>query len=197
MAHDKPVATKEAVALAAVDCFERFGVHRASMVDVAQAAGLSRQTVYRLFESRPALLEYIAAQRIKAMGEQLKPYFATVDDFEEALVEGSMRSIAAGASDTLFREIIAHSGEHEIEAFTFKGSPEIQQLMVDLWSPVLNKARARGQLTDGVSNDEAVEWIRNQHAVLSIRDDYDEARQRQILSWFLVPSLMSRPSKNS
>lgn len=192
MAQDKPVATRAAVARAAVKCFKQFGVHRTSMEDVAKAAHLSRQTVYRLFESRPALLEYVAIQRIKAMGEQLRPFFAEVDDIEEALIEGSMRSMATGGADTLFQEIIAQSGEHQIDAFLFKGSPEIQQLMVDLWSPILDKARASGRLLEGISNEDAVEWIRNQHGVLSMRDDYDEAKQRHVLSCFLVPSLVSR-----
>lgn len=192
MASVKPVATKEAVAKAAVRCFKRFGVRKTSMVDVAEAAGLSRQTIYRLFESRPALLAYIAGQRIQAMGEVLKPYFAELDDLEEALVEGSIRSIAVGDKDTLFREMIADSGEHELEQFIFKGTADIQRMMVSLWSPVLDKARARGDLHDGVTNEEAVEWIRNQHATMSVRDDYDEAKQRQILSRFLVPSLMAR-----
>lgn len=193
MAQDKPLATREAVARAAVKCFKQFGVHRTSMIDVAKAADLSRQTVYRLFEARATLLEYIATQRIKAMGEVLRPYFAEVDDLEEALVEGSMRSMAVGAKDTLFQEIIAQSGEHQVDVFIFKGSAEIQQMMVELWSPVLNKARERGQLVSDTSNEEIVEWIRNQHAVFSLRDDYDEARQRQIFSCFLVPSLMGRP----
>ncbi|HEX7759090.1 MAG TPA: helix-turn-helix domain-containing protein [Caulobacteraceae bacterium] len=197
MAQDKPPATREAVARAAVKCFKQFGVHRTSMIDVAKAANLSRQTVYRLFEARAALLEYIATQRIQAMGEVLKPYFAEVDDLEEALVEGSMRSMAVGAKDRLYQEIVAQSGEHQVEVFTFKGSAEIQQLMVDLWSPVLNKARERGQLVFDMTNEEIVEWIRNQHAMLFIRDDYDEAKQRQILSCFLVPSLLRRPRDNS
>ena len=190
MANAKPVATKEAVARAAVRCFKRFGVRKTSMVDVAEAANLSRQTIYRLFESRPALLAYIAGHRIAAMGELLKPYFAELDDLEDALVEGSIRSITVGAKDTLFQEIIADSGEHELEQFIFKGTSDIQQMMVSLWSPVLDKARARGELRSDVTNEDAVEWIRNQHATLSVRDDYDEAKQRQILSRFLVPSLM-------
>jgi AcrR family transcriptional regulator len=197
MASVKPVATKEAVAKAAVRCFKRFGVRKTSMVDVAEAANLSRQTIYRLFESRPALLAYIAGQRIQAMGEVLKPYFAELDNLEEALVEGSLRSIAVGDKDTLFREIVADSGEHELEQFIFKGTTDIQQMMVSLWSPVLDKARERRQLHDGVSNEEAVEWIRNQHATMSVRDDYDEAKQRQILSRFLVPSLMTRPESKA
>ena len=88
--------------------------------------------------------------------------------------------------------IIADSGEHELEQFIFKGTSDIQQMMVSLWSPVLDKARARGELRSDVTNEDAVEWIRNQHATLSVRDDYDEAKQRQILSRFLVPSLMIR-----
>ena len=191
MQSERNGVSRKTVADAAIGCFQRYGVHRTSMADVAQAVGVSRQTVYRVFPTRPDLLEFIVAQRIADMAELLMAYFSTVDSLEEALVEGSLLSMRAGRGDALFQEIIAKSGEHSIDQFMFRGSNEIQQLMLSLWGPVLDKARARGQLRPGVTNSMAVEWIRNQHSVLTMRDDYDEAAQRHYLSTFVVPSLVA------
>jgi AcrR family transcriptional regulator len=189
METEKIATNRQAVADAAVRCFQRFGVHRASMTDVADEAGMSRQSVYRLFPSRPGLLEFIVGQRIAAMGESLRPYFAGVETLEEALVEGSMLSVQLGTEDQLFAEIVNQSGEHKLEQFLFRGSKEIQKMMLALWAPVLNKARADGKLRPGVTNEQAVAWIRNQHAVLMIRED-DEATRRRHLETFVVPSLV-------
>lgn len=189
MESEKIAANRQAVADAAVRCFQRYGVHRTSMTDVADEAGMSRQSVYRLFPSRPGLLEYIVGQRIAAMAENLKTYFAEVGSLEEALVEGSLLSVRIGAEDQLFAEIVNQSGEHKLEQFLFRGSKDIQKMMLGLWGPVLNKARSDGKLRAGVTNEQAVAWIRNQHAVLMIRED-DEATRRRHLEAFVVPSLV-------
>jgi AcrR family transcriptional regulator len=160
------------------------------MGDVAKAAGVSRQTIYRLFATRGDLLECIADQRIQVMGEILRPYFARVTDLGEALIEGSILSVQVGQSDPLFAEIIQSSGEHRLEQFLFKGSPAIQKLMLALWGPVLDRAREEGRLRPGITNEQAVEWIENLHAVLTIRGDYSQDEQRRILSQFLVPSML-------
>jgi AcrR family transcriptional regulator len=187
---DKPGANREAIAQAAVRCFERFGVHRTSMADVAEAANLSRQTLYRLFDSRPVLLEYIAAQRIAGLGELLRPYFSSAPSLRDALVEGSIKSLQVTASDPLFLEIV-DNGEHRVDQFLLRGTKEIQKLMLSLWSPLLDRARAAGELRSGITNDKAVEWIRNIHGMLSLRGDYEEPELRQLLAAFLVPSLLN------
>lgn len=136
MKSEKPVANRETIARAAVECFERYGVHRTSMTDVAEAGRVSRQTLYRLFDSRPALLEYIVGQRIAALGELLRPYFSSAPNPRDALVEGSLRSLKVTASDPLFLEIVGKSGEHQLDQFLLKGSKQIQKLMLSLWAPI-------------------------------------------------------------
>jgi AcrR family transcriptional regulator len=70
------VALRERVVAAALRCFERYGAKRTSLDDVAEEAGLSRQSVYRAFESRSALIQFILDQRIQAMGAALQSYFS-------------------------------------------------------------------------------------------------------------------------
>ena len=185
-------SSRKAIAAAAVQCFERFGVHRTSMRDVADQAGVSRQTVYRVFPSRSELLAFILADRIATMGETLEPYFAAVPTLQDALVEGSIVSMRARRDDALFAELVAHGGDHSLEQFLFRGSKDIQRLLLSFWGPVLDKARASGELRAGISIAQAVEWIRNQHALLGLRDDYDEDMQRYVLATFVVPSLVNQ-----
>lgn len=182
-------ADRSAIAQAAIRCFKRYGVHRTSMADVAQEASLARQTVYRFFATRSELLKYIADQRMLVMAEKLFPYFRKAESLEEAIVEGSLLSLKVGRSDKLFAEIVAQSGDHSFDQFLFRGSETVQNLMLDLWGPLLDRARAAGRLRPGLTNDYAVEWIRNVHSVLTMRDE-DEPTQRRMLETFVVPSLV-------
>lgn len=181
--------TRATLSAAAVGCFERYGVHRTSMADVAEAAGVSRQSVYRLFPTRADLLEYIMGQRIEKMAKRLLKVFSEFDNFEDALIEGSIISIQIGQSDALFAEIVAQGGDHRLDQFLLRGSPAVQKRMLELWDGVLDRAREQGRLRPGISNEQAVDWIRSQHALMTIRGDYDEAMQRFVLRTFVLPAL--------
>lgn len=182
--------SREDVLKAAVRCFRKFGINRTRMIDVADEASISRQSIYRLFATREELLEALAAERILVLAAKLQTAFAGYKSLDEALIEGSVASIKAGKSDKLLAEITSQSDSHAFDQFLFGGSPEVQKHMLDLWAPILDRARAKGELRKDISNERVVEWIRNVHALMSIRDDYNETVQRRVLADFLVPSVI-------
>jgi AcrR family transcriptional regulator len=190
MGSNKNALTKERVVEAAEECFRRYGIHRTSMTDVAATLGVARQTLYRVFDTRGKLLAHLAAKRISELGEALKPQFARFQSLEEALVEGSLISVRSGVEDELLSEVFRHSDDHSFEQFLFKGSPEIQAVMLEIWSPLIDDARQHGRLRQEFTNEEVVEWIRNVHAMLTLRDDYDDETVRKVLANFFVPSVL-------
>jgi AcrR family transcriptional regulator len=181
----KNADTRDAIAKAAMRCFERYGPQRTSMADIADAAEMSRQSVYRFFEDRSALIQYILNQRISALAEALRVKFA--------LIEGSVISIRASREDTLFDEIVANGTDHGVELFLLRGTEDIRRIMGEYWKPLLDQARKEGRLRPGITNERILEWIRHIHTILRLRDDQDEEAQRRMLRDFLVPSIMSQP----
>lgn len=195
MASKKDALTRDRVAEAAEECFRRYGIHRTTMSDVAASLGVARQTLYRIFDTRGKLLAHLASRRISEIGESLKPLFSSFETLEEALVEGSLISIRSGVEDELLSEVFKHSDDHSFEQFLFKGSGEINRVMLEIWSPLIDSARSEGFLRDGLENKDIVEWIRNVHAMLTLRDDYDDDAVRGVLLKFLVPSILQRSAK--
>jgi|HubBroStandDraft_3_1064219.scaffolds.fasta_scaffold93548_2 AcrR family transcriptional regulator len=184
------VALSRAVfAEAAIRCFQKYGSHRTSMSDIADEAGASRQSVYRFFEDRSTLIQYILNKRISLMGEALRSVFNTYASLPEAIVEGSLASLTIGWSDELYLEIISHNTDHGLELFLYRGTKEIHQIMMEIWGPLLDRARASGELRQDLTNSQIVDWIRHVHASLAIRDDLDAAARRKILENFLLPSV--------
>lgn len=160
------------------------------MIDIADEAGISRRTIYRLFATKEAVLEAIASSRIVKLATEQLQAFATFTILREALVEGAVFGLKMGATDTLVRDIFLVASDHKMDQFYFAGSEEIRHHMLVLWAPILDRARKTGELRDGISNELAVEWIRNFYGLLQVRDDYDEAMRRQMATTFLVPSLV-------
>lgn len=190
MGNNRNPLTKAEVIEAAISCIERFGVAKTSVKDVAQVLGVTRQTVHRLFETRTDMLEAVAEVRIEILARQLKRGFRQFETLEEALVKGSILSLAVGRSDPILVEI-QDRADHEVDQYMFQGSPRVHAVMIDLWGPFIEQARADGRLRSELTTDRVVEWIRNVHAMLNMRGDYDEDCKAEMLQTFLVPSLVS------
>lgn len=189
MASNRNPLTKAEVIEAAISCIERFGVAKTSMTDVARVLGVTRQTVHRLFETRNELIEAVADVRIEKLAAQLAREFSKFTTIEDAIVEGSLLSLAVGRTDPILVEI-QEQANHAVDQYMFRGSPKVQAVMLEIWGPVFDSARDTARLREGMTSDQAVDWIRNVHAMLNMRNDYSEAQQREMLANFVVPSLL-------
>lgn len=63
---------REAILEAAFDCAGRFGIARMTMSDVAAAAKLSRQTVYRYFPTKHALLGALVVREDERLVQRVR-----------------------------------------------------------------------------------------------------------------------------
>ena len=192
MGSNRNPLTHSQVIDATINCIRQYGVAKTSMIDVAKALGVTRQTVHRLFETRADLLEAVAEVRIEQAAERLRPIFRNFSSVEEALVEGSLKSLEEGHADSVLDEI-QQQADHSVDQYMFRGSPKVQAVMLSLWGPILDDARAAGQIAPNCDNETIVEWIRNIHAMVTKRSDYDENKLRSTLTDFLVPSIV-RPA---
>jgi AcrR family transcriptional regulator len=185
----KQRVTKQKVVAAAIQCFKQYGVHRTSMADIADAYGVSRQTLYRLFENRSVLLEYIATQRIDILMANLAKFLAQYSRLSEAIVEGMVYSIKLGRADELLMEIILQEGDAHFTTFQFGGTEQVQKAMRNAWQPLIDASREANEIADGVSDAEIIEWLNNVGHFLNVRPDYGEEDHRRILQKFVLPSL--------
>lgn len=179
---------------AAIKCFERYGPQRTSMEDIAEEADISRKTLYRIFDDRPTLIGHILQLRMYALAEKMRRKLAQYDDFEQAMIEGSIYAIRISKADKLFNDIITNDTNHRLEQFIFAPRGQHKTNIVDLYSDVISKGREKGLVRTDLSDERIAELIGNVHGLLLIHDDYDEADQRAYIVDFLLPAL--RPIKS-
>jgi AcrR family transcriptional regulator len=82
---------------AAVACLTQFGNDKTTLNDVARAAGLSRQTVYRYFPDRGALLEAVQEmeeQRLRDEVATIGARAASLEEFLRALIGERAATVA-------------------------------------------------------------------------------------------------------
>ena len=185
---DNPQSRK-VVREAAISCFRQYGVHRTSMEDIAEAADISRKTLYRVFEDRTALMEHLIAYRLREMGTNLRKQVRGFKDFEKALINGPIATVALGQEDPLFAEIVLNATDHRIEQFLLRGNPQIVEHMQETWFPIIEKGRKQGIVRKELSNERIVEIIMHMQLLLWTGDDLGTSEQRALMRDILWPAV--------
>ncbi len=181
--------SRQVVREAAISCFRQYGVHRTSMQDIAEAADISRKTLYRVFEDRTALIEHLIAHRMRELGTNLREKVRGFKDFEKALIDGPIATVALGQEDPLFTEIILTATNHRIEQFLLRGNPQIVEHMHETWFPVIEMGREQGIVRKELSNERIVEIIMHMQLLLWMGDDLGPAKQRALMRDILWPAV--------
>lgn len=135
--------TEEKILDAAIRTFLRFGARKTSMNDIAQAAGVSRQTLYDLFGGKSELIQastrLITDQKLAAvrarlddgmsLGEKLDIYFleTIIESFEMLKAAGDAEDLIAGYHE-VGKEAIAESHSRHIDLVEEMLSPFAPQL---------------------------------------------------------------------
>ena len=187
---------KRAIIDAAVRCFERYGPQRTSMGDIAEEAGISRRTLYRVFDDRSSLIEEILHRRLVDMGDTVRARLDTYGDIEEALIEGSLFSVEVAERDELFSEILTHAHSRSVERFLLRGNETVRSALVEAWSPVLDQGRAARRIRHDLSDGRIVELIVTVQAIVLMRDDLNQHGRRELLGDLLVPAILRTPSES-
>lgn len=180
--------SKREIINAAARCFEQYGPQRTSMDDIAEAAGISRKTLYRIFNDRPKLIQAILESRWATIAKKIQRRIAKATSFEEALLEGSVTAVSAARSDKLTNDIIHKATDHNLEQFLLRGNERIYKANQDIWLTAIEEARREGAIKPHLSNDRIIEIIASIHALLLMRDD-PPVKQRPFLKDVLLPAI--------
>ncbi|MGV0870602.1 TetR/AcrR family transcriptional regulator [Mycolicibacterium sp. XJ879] len=174
--------------------FEQRGLNRATMEEIAEAAGVARKTVYNHFENKPKLLgEVIEEASAAAAASALESLDLTAAP--EDLIVDAVMALLEHARNSPYKnvvEMLLRPDALPIAAETVEQSERIARVERRFWAPILEPLRDAGRLrvTDV---DEAVEWLTFIHLVFLIRPatfEGDPEVTRRMLHTYLVPALL-------
>jgi len=184
--------SKQIIIDAAVQCFEQYGPQRTSMDDIAEAAGISRKTLYRVFEDRPTLIQAILQRRWAKIAEKTRKRVAKAASMEEALLEGSIVAVSSALNDKLTNDIVHKATDHTLEQFLIRGNERTYKSMLDIWQTAIDEGRKAGVVKPDLPDDRIIDIISSIHALLIMRDE-GGAKQRAFLKQVLIPAIVVAP----
>jgi AcrR family transcriptional regulator len=171
-------------------CFLRDGVRRTRISDIADGAGMVRQTVYDWVSSRDQLVDLAMAQRSRELGEQIRSRTLRRGlSIGEQIVDVVAAMAELAGSDPEF-ELLARAMPEE-HAFAFLAGPsELTDVLELVLEPYFAGAREEGGLREALGARALAEWVQLVLATLRNRTDLGTNEVREQLRYFLLPALL-------
>ena len=172
----------------------RFTVSKFTMEDVARAAGIARQTIYKHFNGKDDLLIELFVQQ---MEQKQHPVLRRIDEppSPEALLTLFMTELNLARNYTLYNEVLDPVLAPRMAELVF-GSEKLVICRESFWLPVLAQYEAAGALRPGLDHRAVVRWITYQQFWLlthpTVLCDDDETLTDYVRE-FVVAALLEPP----
>jgi AcrR family transcriptional regulator len=183
---------KEEIVVAAAECFERYGVQRSRVEDIANAAGISGTNFYHFFPSRSALIDAVVLVRVDAIVEVVAPAIHRAPSLNVALVSGVAGTIEVCRRDKLFMELLHLTRQKRLAELG--GDPDAfgYDMLERLWRPALERARQAGELrAELVDDQETIVWLGRVLVMLLLNDRASTDKIRKTVAMYVAPALMT------
>ena len=181
---------REEIYNAALASFERHGVRRTLMEDVAREAGVSRPAIYYYFPDKDALVLEVIVRQVREIHRQIREHIR-VEDGLPAMIEASMTTIRLAGENQYIR-LLTQPDTAGLTA-RLAESDIVMGLQRELWYPLLEAARHRGELRTDRDFDDLIRWITFlEFSLITSGEVFGYAAEgdcRDVLAAYLVPSL--------
>ncbi len=178
---------------AAESCLQRFGLAKTTVEDVAQAAGVSRATVYRQVGNRDALLLAVAVRDAERTAADALAHLRGFDWIGDWIVEGVLFCLREIPRRSVLGALVAPQEVGAASRMIFTSSRLIE-IGSEILRPVFERARADGLIREDVELDAFMEWILR--VLLSFLaspgpKDRSEEDVRRLLRQMLLPAVLA------
>src|SRR5438093_9169618 len=143
-----PSGTRVRILDAAFDRVMDIGLARTTVEDVARAAGLSRQTIYRYFPSKGHSITALVLREEERFLDGIREAFARDPNLEAAISDGILFCLRFAREHPLLDRLLETDPETLLPYLTTRGAPVIRRARQVLKGLLVKKAWVRADLLD-------------------------------------------------
>lgn len=173
------------------DCFAKLGIDKATITDIAEAAGYTRPVIYKYFNDKADIVDSVCLEEMQALQAQLTARVDRALPFADQLGEAILQGVVL-AHDNPYIQRFMQDRETWVRSQSEGGKVHIW--VRDRWSHFLRRGLADGHLAIDLDVEQTVTWISMVQSLLLLRhesDDMDEAAMRQFIRRFVVRPLLA------
>ena len=193
---DDDEVARERLLDAAERCFERFGLDRTTIDDVAREAKVSRSTIYRYFAGRVDLIVAAFLRESDGMFEQVRDHLSRPGPFADLVVDMLILGVQAIRGGK-YLPMMFNSDAAGLTTKAVSASQEFYRRSRDTVGPFFEAAKARGEVSPDMDLDDFIEWhLRLIFSFVSLDSAIprDEASCRRLIETFVKPALSPQPT---
>ncbi len=177
------------IVAAARGCFQRWGLSKTTMDDIATEVGIARPNLYRYFPNKAAVASAVSAAESDRINrhrrERIPIEGATADLIERSIVMGLELAL-----DDDYLAALMRRDNSDLVPETIRANDR----RIAYWAPIFEHGRSRGELRADLTDDDLLRWLSaTQLHFLSNRELYPSidviAREVRL---FVVPALIAR-----
>jgi AcrR family transcriptional regulator len=147
--------TRELIVESAYACFRKQGLQKATIVDIAKMAGVSRSTIYEYFSDKAAIIEACAEHTSERFYREMSKAMGQGSSLEDKFSR-------AAVFVTQARRVIAfekYFDEDAISLLLTKDAAVLLRECVDFFVPYLSAAKVTGEVRKDLDVQAAAEWF--------------------------------------
>jgi AcrR family transcriptional regulator len=147
--------TRDVILESAYACFGRQGLQKATIVDIAKAANVSRSTIYEYFSDKAEIIEACAEHASERFYREMSAAIDRGGSLEEKLSQAAVfvtRARHAIATEKYF-------DEDAINLLLTKDAAVLLRECVDFFAPYLSAAKLTGEVRKDLDVEAAGEWF--------------------------------------
>ncbi|MGI9282211.1 MAG: TetR/AcrR family transcriptional regulator [Endozoicomonas sp.] len=177
---------------AAMRCYERNGIDKTNIDEVAREAGVSRTTFYRYAKNREDLFNQVLKRDAHERTEERNVALRYHDNLADVLIDGALFNMRGRKHRTMFKLLFTEDQPSSVGRSNL--SPENFRFMArSMIEDPFNRELKKGNIREGMTLDLAVELIcRILLSLMAYPDPYldDEKSLRTFLEATLLPPII-------
>ncbi|KEQ19696.1 TetR/AcrR family transcriptional regulator [Endozoicomonas numazuensis] len=177
---------------AAMRCYERNGIDKTNIDEVAREASVSRTTFYRYAKNREDLFNQVLKRDAQERLEERKVALRYHENLADVLIDGALFNMRGRKHRTMFKLLFSEETPSSMGRTNL--SPDNFRFMTrSMIEEAFNREEEKGNIREGMNLDLAVEFIcRILLSLMAYPDPYldNEKRLRTFLEATLLPPII-------
>ena len=179
---------QQAILEAAKLCFANKGLDGTTFEDIAQAANISRRTIYRYFDNKQAIIESLIDLQVENFFERLKTSITQDSDGFLQLLENLIVFFITQGPEESDHDIFLGKLNAEYSRVYYLNSETARALGSEIIEPAFQQAQAKGEIIDTIAYNDLMQWV-GRVTYSFIEMPAEEAQIRNYLGSFFLNAL--------
>lgn len=142
------------IVAAARSCFQRWGLAKTTMDDIAKEVGIARPNLYRYFPNKAALASAVSAAESARINEHRRAHIRIEGPVADLIERSIIMGLEQALADDYLTDLMTADNQELVPA-----TIDATDTRYDYWRPIFDHGRERGELRVDTSDEDLLRWL--------------------------------------